>query len=63
MTEPRMMKTRAGWLAVGDGWAVPGPTRDEALQRYRDAERRHDEIDARPLRAAEGTVSSGDSSG
>lgn len=41
---PKLVRVRVGWAAVGPGWAVFGPTSDEALERYRDADRKHQEI-------------------
>lgn len=51
MTEtPDLRRIARGWAAHGDGWAVHGATRDEALARFWEAVRRHEEIDALPLR-------------
>jgi len=47
--EPTLMPIKNGWAAHGDGWAVHGHTREEALQKFREAECRHQEIDERPL--------------
>ena len=47
--EPVLKPIKNGWAAYGDGWAVHGHTKEEALQEFREAERRHREIDARPL--------------
>jgi hypothetical protein len=49
MTEPMLKETNRGWLALGAGWAVEAPSREEVLKRFREAEERHREIDARPL--------------
>jgi hypothetical protein len=49
MTEPTVLKIKSGWLAKGNGWAVEGPTKADALRAYEAAQRRHKEIDARPL--------------
>ncbi len=49
MEEPMLIPTPRGWLAKGSGWAVEGQTRETALQNFRDAARRHQEIDARPF--------------
>jgi hypothetical protein len=49
MTEPMLKETTRGWLALGTGWAVEATSREEALKRFREAEERHREIDARPL--------------
>lgn len=48
-SEPRLERIKGGWAARGDGWAVHGATQDEALERYQEAVRRHEEIDRRPL--------------
>lgn len=48
MGEPSLLQTKSGWLARGDGWAIHAPTREEAIRKYEEAERRHKEIDARP---------------
>lgn len=32
------------WAAYGDGWAVHGNTREEALENYRKAEKRRQEL-------------------
>lgn len=49
MNDPMLLQIKRGWLARGEGWAVDGPTKEEAVKRYREAERRHREIDARPF--------------
>lgn len=49
MTTPALLKIKSGWLARSSGWAVEGPTKEAALRAYRVAERRHKEIDARPM--------------
>jgi hypothetical protein len=36
------------WAASGDGWAVHGNTQEEAIENYRKAEQRHQEILAMP---------------
>lgn len=48
MSEPRLEKIKVGWAARGDGWAVHAATEEEAVRLFRDAERRHKEILARP---------------
>ncbi len=49
MEQPRLMKIKNGWAAVGDGWAVHGVTERDALEKFEQAERRHAEIHKRPL--------------
>ena len=36
--EPVLVLIKNGWAALGDGWAVHGRTREEALENYRKAE-------------------------
>jgi hypothetical protein len=40
----QLTEIKGGWAAVGRGWAVFGETREEALQRYREAELKHEEL-------------------
>lgn len=47
--EPFLTPIKNGWAAHGDGWAVHGHTREEAIQKFREAEQRHREIDAMPF--------------
>ena len=49
MNEPILTPIKGGWAARGDGWAVHAPTREEAVERFREAEAKHKEIMARPL--------------
>lgn len=49
MAGPFLSPIKGGWAAHGDGWAVHGRTREEAVQKFWEAEHRHREIDARPL--------------
>jgi len=49
MTEPILVLIKNGWAARGDGWAVHAPSQEEATRKFREAERRHQEIEARPL--------------
>lgn len=48
MSEPLLTPIKNGWAARGDGWAVHAPTRGEAIQKFREAEAKHEEIMARP---------------
>jgi len=50
--QPRFQEIKNGWAAVGDGWAVHASTKEDALRQYEEAERRHREIDKRPLPTA-----------
>ena len=47
--EPVLAPIKSGWAALGDGWAVHGRTREEAVRKYEEAKQRHRDIDARPL--------------
>lgn len=49
----RLEQIHGGWAAVGDGWAVFGSSEEEATLRFEEAERKHREIDARPIEEAE----------
>lgn len=49
MAEPTLSPIKNGWAARGQGWAVHAPTKEEAIERFRKAEVRHHEIDARPI--------------
>ena len=49
MEEPRMEPIKNGWAALGKGWAVHGRTQEEALERFKQAQERHWEIDHKPL--------------
>ncbi len=44
MREPILAPTFNGWSAHGDGWAVYGHTREEAIENYWNAEHRRREI-------------------
>lgn len=46
-TIPHLTPIKNGWAAVGHGWAVFAASRAEALDRYQEAERKHDELRAR----------------
>jgi hypothetical protein len=46
-TEPILTPIKNGWAARGKGWAVHGRTKEEATQKYYEAEARHREIDQR----------------
>lgn len=45
--EARIVQVAVGWAAVGRGWAVVGESREDAVAKYQEAERRHAEIMAR----------------
>ena len=49
MVEPVLTPIKGGWAAHGECWAVHGRTPEEAIRKFREAEQRHQEIDARPL--------------
>jgi len=42
--EPRLVKVKNGWAAVGDYWAVFGNTEEDAVSKFRKAEQKHEEI-------------------
>jgi hypothetical protein len=46
--EPQLVQINNGWQAHGDGWAVYGATREEAIENYWKAVQRHKEILALP---------------
>ena len=48
-TEPKYVQIVSGWAAVAEHWAVFGDTKEEALTKFREAERKHEEIAKRPL--------------
>ena len=48
MIEPMLIEIAQGWSAHGDGWAVHGATREEAIAKYWEAARRRQEILAMP---------------
>jgi hypothetical protein len=48
--EPFLRPIFEGWAAHGDGWAVHGCTREEAIEKYWKAKQRRREILARPPR-------------
>ena len=45
--KPTFVKVIAGWMALGDGWAVIAPSREEAQRNFYEAIRRHTKIMAR----------------
>ena len=47
--EPVVASIKGGWVAHGDGWAVHAPTREEAVAKFHETQRRNQEIDARPF--------------
>jgi hypothetical protein len=49
VADPILTEIKNGWAALGDGWAVHGRTKEEAIQKYYEAEARHREIDQRPF--------------
>ncbi len=48
MKEPTLIEIANGWAAHGDRWAVHGRTREEAIEKFRKAEKRRREILAMP---------------
>lgn len=47
--EPILVEIKNGWAAHGYGWAVHAATYEEAIQKFRDAQQRHREIDNLPF--------------
>lgn len=47
--KPTLTPIKNGWAAHGDGWAIHASTREEAIQKFREAEHRHQEIDKLPF--------------
>ena len=43
----RLRAIKNGWAALGDGWAVHGRTKEEAIEKYHEAEVWHKVLDAR----------------
>ena len=50
--EPQLARVRGGWAAVGRWFAVHGATKEEAISRFHEAEKKVAEILARPERDA-----------
>ena len=48
MDEPVVYEIKGGWAAAGQGWAVHAETREEALRKFAEAKRQHDEIRNKP---------------
>ncbi len=46
--DPQVAKVKAGWFALGTGWAVFAATEEEARSRYNEALERHRTIMERP---------------
>jgi len=49
----RLEQIHGGWAAVEDGWAVFGSSEEEATHRFKEAERKHQEISARTAEESE----------
>jgi hypothetical protein len=49
VTQPTVVSVRAGWAAVGDGWAVFAPSRKDAMAAFEAAILKHEELAARPM--------------
>jgi hypothetical protein len=50
---PNLRSIKGGWAALGEGWAVHGMTKEEAVTLYHEAVERHKEIDAHPVGTGE----------
>ncbi len=46
---PIVKPIKNGWAAYGDGWAIHASTPEGAIQKFREAECRHQEIDKLPF--------------
>ncbi len=46
---PRLVKIKGGWAAHGEGWAVHGVTKQEALRLFEEAQKRHLAMAGRPM--------------
>jgi len=46
--EPRFVQIVNGWAAIAQHWAVFGSTKEEAATKFQEAQKRHQEIIARP---------------
>lgn len=44
---------KGGWAAFGDGWAVHGKSKEEAVRLYHEAVERHREMNARAMETSE----------
>jgi hypothetical protein len=51
MAQPQLRPIKDGWAALSGQWAVHGATQEEALQKFREAERFYQELDARAKEA------------
>ena len=51
--EPKMVQIISGWAAAADRWAVFGETKEEALNKFKEAERKHEEIAERQTPACD----------
>ena len=45
--EPKFVQILSGWAAVAERWAVFGDTKEEALNKFRETEHKHEEISKR----------------
>jgi hypothetical protein len=49
IAKPKVVSIRAGWAAVGKGWAVFAPSRGGAVAAFEAAAQKHREIVERPV--------------
>ena len=54
--EMTLVPVARGWAALADGWATIAPSKEEAVQKYREAELKHAEIMARAVIEKEGEI-------
>ena len=48
MNEPRLTRIKSGWAAHGDGWAVHGPTKQGAIEKFKKREEFYEDLAKRP---------------
>jgi hypothetical protein len=48
-TYPVIEEIVNGWAALGDGWAVHAPTKEEVIEKYNERKKFYDELDQRPM--------------
>ncbi len=45
---PIVEKIVAGWAAKGDGWAVHAPTKEEAIEKYKERKKYYEWLASQP---------------
>lgn len=46
---PIVEEIKAGWAAIGEGWAVHAPTKEEVIEKYREREKYYEWLDRQPF--------------